>query len=293
MSDAERVLSAEARARLDEHLDSVQRVLSEAGVPRPDRRGICDEVETQACEMAWQRTDGEPTEEHMKAVLAELDDPEAYREAATPSGPVDSTPPPDRGPRIHRFALCALLVPMGGLFLEFSPIPFHLPALPCLGVAASLSIAFAILAIRAIRREPDRYSGTAVAILGTLIVPLLALNTAAFYFAYHGDPWGINRLKARQDTAETNEQNRQARVASDGPDVPFEPLAKVPKDDEWMAVSLSESDKWKIENASLLTIPYQVAVIGGSAVLSILLLVVPYRLCRPRNRDMPTKTGQV
>ena len=43
--------SAEARARLDEHLDSVERVLAETGVPRSDRRGIRDEVEAQACEI--------------------------------------------------------------------------------------------------------------------------------------------------------------------------------------------------------------------------------------------------
>ena len=47
----------------------------------------------------------------------------------------------------------------------------------------------------------------------------------------------------------------------------------------------------KIENTSLLTNTYQGAVIGGSAVLSILLFVVPYRLCRPRDRDTRKKTG--
>ena len=44
--------------------------------------------------------------------------------------------------------------------------------------------------------------------------------------------------------------------------------------------SLSESDRWMLEHASMLIIPYQVVVIGSSVVLSILLFALPYRLCR-------------
>jgi len=81
MNDNERVLNADVRARLDEHLASVDRALSDAGVSSSDRRDVCDEVETHAREMVWQRAEGEPTEEDMTTVLAELDDPEDYRQA--------------------------------------------------------------------------------------------------------------------------------------------------------------------------------------------------------------------
>lgn len=119
MGSAERVLSAEARARLDEHLGSVDRVLAEAGVPASDRRSICDEVEAQACEMAWARAEGEPTEQHMRAVLAELDDPEAYRDAAEPGGQACAARPVAAGPSIHPYALCALVVPIAEVFLAY------------------------------------------------------------------------------------------------------------------------------------------------------------------------------
>ena len=81
MSDTDQDLSADVRTRLDEHLASVDWALSEAGVSGSDRRDICREVEAQACEMVWQRAEGEPTEEDMTTVLAELDDPEDYRQA--------------------------------------------------------------------------------------------------------------------------------------------------------------------------------------------------------------------
>ena len=112
MDSPERMLDAEARARLDEHLDSVDRVLAESGVSRSDRRSICDEVEAQACEMAWARAEGEPTEQDMRAVLAELDAPEAYRQAAETNGQAYAARPLAAGLRLHPFALCALLVPI-------------------------------------------------------------------------------------------------------------------------------------------------------------------------------------
>jgi hypothetical protein len=125
MNNAERVLHADVRERLDEHLDSVERVLAEAGVSRAERRSICDEVETQACEMVWQRSEGEPTEQQIRAVLAELDDPEAYREAADPSEQVHTAHRPVANSKVHSFALWALLLPAADVFLLFSGIPIH------------------------------------------------------------------------------------------------------------------------------------------------------------------------
>jgi len=76
--------NAEVRAALNAHLDSFEQTLADAGIPRSERHNICDQLEARACEMAWMRAEGEPTEQHMKAVLAELKDSESYGKAVEP-----------------------------------------------------------------------------------------------------------------------------------------------------------------------------------------------------------------
>jgi len=64
--------------QVDEHLDSIEEVLRDAGMPRSERQNILDDVETQIVEMLSARTQGNPTVEDVKAVIAELDPPESY-----------------------------------------------------------------------------------------------------------------------------------------------------------------------------------------------------------------------
>lgn len=73
-------LPHDAERRLDEHLDAIERVLSEGGMHRPERRSIVDEVEAQVREMLAERVGegGEPTLADMDTVLVEVDPPEAY-----------------------------------------------------------------------------------------------------------------------------------------------------------------------------------------------------------------------
>ena len=128
--------------------------------------------------------EGEPAEEDMRAVLVELDDPEAYREAAEESGQVrvPSSLVADR--KVHAFALCALLLPTAGMLLLFSPVrpQGEVPTLIWLGLLTFLSIVFATMAIRDIRREPNRYFGAVLpALSGAMAIPLLVLNTLNKY----------------------------------------------------------------------------------------------------------------
>jgi len=111
MNEIERSLGAEVRAPLNAHLNSVEQVLVDAGVPRSERRSICDQLEAQACEMVWQRAEGEPTEQHMRMVLAELDYPEAYREAVEPSRQVSAERAHFAGPKTHPYSLWATPIP--------------------------------------------------------------------------------------------------------------------------------------------------------------------------------------
>src|SRR3954462_778170 len=95
-------LNPEVRARLDAHLDAVERALVEAKCSRERRRGIVDDLEAQIMEMLAARSK-EPTVGDLEAVLATLDPPAAYGESApsagAPSvGTVSAISPPARAP---------------------------------------------------------------------------------------------------------------------------------------------------------------------------------------------------
>ena len=284
MNNAERVLSANVRERLDKHLDAIERVLAEAGVPRSERRSICDEVEAQACEMVWERAAGEPTEQHMRAVLAELDDPEAYREAAEPGGQARGVSGPVADCKVHSFALWAFLLPAAGVLLVFSPFrpQGEGPTFIWFGVLTFLSFVFATLAIRDIRREPNRYFGTALAIFGALAIPLLIFNTVVIFGVSEINPF--SRAIVKQELLRNHDRMeqalRQAHIEHHGPDVPF----ALPKSD----LMMSRMEKWVAESAPMLSLLTDVAVIGSSLFFSILLLVWLYRRCRPKEHAMAT-----
>jgi len=286
MNESQPALNADARARLDEHLDSVERVLSDIGVSRSERRSICDEVESQACEMVWQRAEGEPTEPHMAAVLAELDSAEAYRETAEPSDELRAAHPPVTHPAIHKFALWAFLAPAGGVLLVFSPLrpPGEVPTFIWFGI---VSVVFAAMAIRDIRREPSRYFGTALALFGALAIPLLVLNTLVIVQVSDINPFGhaVLKKKMTERLNVTEQQLRQAQLERHGSDVPFEMPKRV-------IVELSATEKWIADNAPILPYLIDISIIGATVTFSILLFVWLYKRCRPRGCPPPTAARQ-
>jgi hypothetical protein len=71
----------EVRARLDAHLDAVDRALAAAGSSRERRRGVVDDLEAQILEMLGAKTDV-PTVGDLEEVLARLDPPGAYGQGA-------------------------------------------------------------------------------------------------------------------------------------------------------------------------------------------------------------------
>ncbi len=292
MDNDQRVLRAEVQARLDEHLDSVERALTDAGVSRSERHTICDEVEAQACEMVWQRAEGEPTEQDMRAVLAELDDPEAYREAADPSGPASTARATVAGPKVHPFALWALLLPAATVLLVFSPLrpQGEVSTFIFFGVVTFVSIVFATLAIRDIRREPDRYFGIALALFGALAIPLMMLNLVAFLQGEQMDPFGVRATISKQEDAKRIDRMeqilRQQHIERHGPNVPFELSSDLTL--HRSRATLTASENWRAENLSMLPLLTHIAVVGLSATFSILLFVWLYRRCRPRSHTMAT-----
>ena len=70
-------MGADARRRLDAHLDAVERVLVDAGQSREHRRGVVDDLEAQIVEILSRRT-SEPTAADVSDVVAALDPPSAY-----------------------------------------------------------------------------------------------------------------------------------------------------------------------------------------------------------------------
>jgi len=234
--------------------------------------------------MVWQRAEGEPTERDMVAVLAELDEPETYRDAAEPNELARAS-----GPRIHRFALVAFLLPAAvGLAVIFLLPREIVPKLVWLGVGTFLGILFAALAIRDIWREPDRYFGTGLAVLGMLLIPLAAVNMAACSYA-DSDPLCIGRLHAREQNIALLAEHREQHVERHGSDAQYEP--PWPLDDESLIRPLSESEKWMLQNDSTLFVLTHIVVIGLAAVLSLLLFLGLYRCCRPRCSATNSRPG--
>jgi len=91
-------LSPELRARLDAHLDAVERALVAGGSTRERRRGVVDDLEAQILDMLAGKSEV-PSMSDLEAVLGRLDPPEAYAVEgagrATPStanSPVASQP---------------------------------------------------------------------------------------------------------------------------------------------------------------------------------------------------------
>ena len=117
-------LDAEVRAKLDVHLDAVERALIAAGSSRERRRGVVDDLEAQITDMLAAKSET-PTIADLDAVLATLDPPAAYGQAAS-GEPMRAAMPvvtptagPMARPRYSRAAIAGLIcilvsiVPLG------------------------------------------------------------------------------------------------------------------------------------------------------------------------------------
>lgn len=71
-------MNEQVRKRIDEHLDAIDRILTDSGMTRSERRNITDDVESQILDMLGARSGDDPTLPDVEAILAELDPPEAY-----------------------------------------------------------------------------------------------------------------------------------------------------------------------------------------------------------------------
>ena len=110
-------LRADARARLDQHLDEVEKALVEAGRSREQRRGVVDDLEAQILDMLAKRSEA-PTLAEVNEVLKGLDPPAAYVDAPGTAAPAPS-PGVLAAPRYSGLAIagfvCILLslIPLG------------------------------------------------------------------------------------------------------------------------------------------------------------------------------------
>lgn len=79
--DAFAVLPADARVKLDDYLDAVERALTDGGVARPRRRGIIDDIELHLREVIA-ATPAPHDAAAMTRIIARLDPPDSYVDAA-------------------------------------------------------------------------------------------------------------------------------------------------------------------------------------------------------------------
>lgn len=182
MTTTEQTLPLTVRQLLDEHLDGLERALLTAGISRPQRQAICDDVELQVREMLWQRSQAEPTVDLTRAVLAELDPPEAYLEAVDADTALSTPAIPNGQPRTHILALISALVPVFGVMVLFLPLGRDggERALVFLTCAEIVAILLGTVALREIRRFPKQWSGIGLAVFGVLALPILVANFLAY-----------------------------------------------------------------------------------------------------------------
>ena len=110
------VLTPDARARLDAHLDAVEGVLAAAGRTREQRRAVVDDLEPQVLDMLAARS-AAPTAEEVEAVLAGLDAPAAYGAAAEMGGTRSDTQPA-AGPRLPRTLMAGMMCLLASVALQ-------------------------------------------------------------------------------------------------------------------------------------------------------------------------------
>jgi hypothetical protein len=131
-------LTPEVRARLDVHLDAVERALLTAQHTRERRRGVVDDLEAQILDMLAARSEA-PTLTDLEQVLSQLDPPAAYGDATRAAAPVPPVPPPPMASAASRPPASAPAVPVrtrysrcaiwGLVFILLSMLPVPIVAL--------------------------------------------------------------------------------------------------------------------------------------------------------------------
>ena len=91
---------------IDDHLDLIDEMLRGSGMSRSERQSILDDVQTQVLDMLAARTEGEPTVEDVRAVIAELDPPEYYAQENGVSA--ESSVKPETVRRISKLAVAGV-----------------------------------------------------------------------------------------------------------------------------------------------------------------------------------------
>ena len=180
-------MNDQVRKRIDEHLDAIDRILTDSGMTRSERRNITDDVESQILDMLGARSGDDPTLAELEAILAELDPPEAYAQNA-PGAPLASTsgiqaiatsnaaPTTRRGLGITSLVLALLgtliIVPVV-LFISLTAIDVHTSA----GVSEGPDMETPVV-VPADPGEPRM--GASVAPFVCLAIPFISLEIAAF-----------------------------------------------------------------------------------------------------------------
>jgi hypothetical protein len=204
-------LPADARRRIDDHLDAIERVLVAGGLSRGERRGVVDEVESQIYDMLAVRTQEDPSglspAEAVAAIVARLDPPSAYApEASTASaipaeqavhveraGPLGGLrrrwqrwwSPRSDVPRLSPPALVAAVWLAFAALLFIAALGSHGPARPLvslfflIGMTAPLGVtALGYWSVRRIRRSAGREYGLPLALVETFLFPIVLANVA-------------------------------------------------------------------------------------------------------------------
>ncbi|HEX7447569.1 MAG TPA: hypothetical protein VF306_08490 [Pirellulales bacterium] len=216
MSQVTPDLPDDARRRIDDHLDAIERVLLRGNVTRSERRSIVDEVETQIYEMLAARPEQEPAAA-VAAILTELDPPAAYApdEAAGAADTASAqTPPTAESERFRSFrerlllselrrqwrrwwspsaqarrvsppAVVAAVWAGFALFLAMLAAASGRPPEPLVGlmllVGCSGCVGVTLLgfiALRRIRRSEGREYGLPLALIEAFLFPAILANLA-------------------------------------------------------------------------------------------------------------------
>ena len=109
-------MPTDARVLVDAHLDDVDAVLRQSGIPREERRTICDELECQIVATLSERCDGIPNASDAKAILAEMDAPESFAE---PTKQSRTSPMPAEEPAVSLLAVAAATIAISGIVFAF------------------------------------------------------------------------------------------------------------------------------------------------------------------------------
>lgn len=117
-----------ARRLIDQHLDAIEVSLRASGISHSAQQSILEDVENQIYEMLEERITGTPQENEVRAVLAELDDPESYRSASDTG--ITQTVPSEGGVQSStqtHLSKCAIFGAFWAIFFLVG-VPFYLAA---------------------------------------------------------------------------------------------------------------------------------------------------------------------